>query len=191
MKRRREFTEIVVSDYEKISILAKSLLCRGMLRDEVQVLAPFFQTYHIDSGTDIYQEGDTEAFLCLIVSGSVKVCKEYGGPTEKMISKLGAGETIGEMSVIDEKTRSASVIATSESILYAITRRNLVELHGSSQTIWAKLIYNIAVCLCHRLRQTNDMLSNALNWGPGPFSESTAVFGTNTIQQPFLKAVDE
>lgn len=174
MKRKREFTEIVVSDYEKISVLAKSHLCRGMLRDEVQVLAPFFQTYHLDPGTDIYQEGDTEAFLCLIVSGSVKVCREQGAPTEKVISKIGAGETIGEMSVLDEKARSASVAATSETILYAITRGNLAELHGSSHTIWAKLIFNIALCLCHRLRQTNDMLINALNRGDDPFSQPAA-----------------
>jgi len=111
--KKRAFTEVVISDYEKLKVLSKSHLCAGMNRNEVQMIAPYFQSYQLAAGTDIYEEGDQEAFLCLIVSGSVNVCKDHGMPSEKIIITLGPGETVGEVSVIDEQPRSASVVANS------------------------------------------------------------------------------
>lgn len=160
MKRARQFTEISISAMEKQSTLAKSRLCIGMTPAEVQELAPFVQSYHLDAGTDIYEEGDTEAFLCLIVQGVVNIYKNLGEPGEKTLAILGVGETVGEMAVIDEMPRSASARAAVESTLFAFTRRNLLEFYKSSPRTWAKLIYNIAMLLCQRLRDTNKILAS-------------------------------
>lgn len=188
--RKRAFTEVVVSDYEKFKVLAKSHFCTGMNKNEVQLLVPLFHSYHLDPRTDIYEEGDTESFLCLIVSGAVDVYVGFGMPSEKVISTLGPGETVGEMSVIDELPRSASVVANTETILYALTRRSLVELSNSSPGLWAKLIFNIAVSLCHRLRQANDMLADALADNDTPPLPSRPLSSSPLHKQPFLKAVE-
>ncbi|MEI6306822.1 MAG: cyclic nucleotide-binding domain-containing protein, partial [Deltaproteobacteria bacterium] len=135
-----------------------------------------------------YEEGDREAFLCLIVSGSVKVCKSYGMPTEKILITLGPGETVGEVSVIDEMPRSASVVANSDTILYALTRNNLIGMCNASHILWAKLIFNITLSLCNRLRHTNDMLVEALNGGVTSESLSGNLNVAIAKQHPFLKA---
>jgi CRP/FNR family cyclic AMP-dependent transcriptional regulator len=185
--KKRAFTEIVVSDFDKLNILAKSHLCNGMNKNEVQMIAPFFHSYQLTSGTDIYEEGDTEAFLCLIVSGTVKVCKGYGMPTEKVIITLGSGETVGEVSVIDEMPRSASVVANADTVLYALTRKNLIEMCNTSSVLWSKLIFNITLSLCSRLRHTNELLVDALNGGVTAESLSGS-FGAAlaSSQHPFL-----
>ncbi len=185
--KKRAFTEVVVSDYEKLKVLSKSHLCVGMSSSDVQTIAPFFQTYQLAAGTDIYEEGDMEAFLLLIVSGSVNVCKDYGMPSEKVIVSLGAGETVGEISVIDEQPRSASVVANTEAVLYALPRRNLVEMCNSSNSLWSKLIFNIAVSLCARLRHTNDLLVETLAGGVTSESLSVTIPAAESQQQPFLK----
>ena len=61
---------------------------------------------------------------------------------------------------------------------------------NSSPTLWSKLIFNITLSLCARLRHTNDMLVEAL--GNGVTSESlSSSFPTALSQQhPFLKATD-
>jgi|GEM_PF-1158535 len=188
--KKRAFTEVVVSDYEKLNVLAKSHLCAGMSKGEVQLIAPYFQAYQLTPGTDIYEEGDQEAFLCLIVSGSVNVCKDRGMPSEKIIISLGPGETVGEVSVIDELPRSASVVANTDAVLYALTRRNLIDMCNSSQMLWAKLIFNITLSLCARLRHTNDLLVEA--WTTGVTTESlSGSFPTALSQQhPFLKSAE-
>lgn len=143
---------------EKHLTLAKSLLCAEMTSAEIKDLAPFVQTYALETGTEIYEEGDTEAFLCLIVSGSVSVYKVLDTLEEKQLAVLGVGETVGEMSVIDEMPRSACAKATTPATLYALTRRNLIEYKKSAPISFAKLIYNIAVLLCQRLRETNKLV---------------------------------
>ena len=185
--KKRAFTEIVVSDFDKINVLSKSHLCAGMNRNEVQSVAPYFIAYQLAPGTNIYEEGDVEAFLCLIVSGSVNVCKDSGLPSEQVIITLGPGETVGEVSVIDEQPRSASVASNTEAVLYALTRRNLVEMYGSSLPLWSKLIFNITLSLCSRLRHTNDMLLDALSGGITSESLSGALPSLRVQSPSFLK----
>jgi CRP-like cAMP-binding protein len=158
MKKTRQFREIAVNHNEKTATLKKSRICIGMNFEEVQALAPFITPFHLDSGTDVYEEGDTEAFLCLIISGAVKSYKSYGLPTQRTLAELGVGETVGEMAVIDEQVRSASAIAITESILYAFTRKNMLEYNKIQPLAWGKLMHNIAVMLCKRLRRANDMI---------------------------------
>ena len=162
MAKTRPFNIITVSEIEKINNMKKSILCSGMDANEVQQLAPSFSAYSVDGGAEIYQEGDTEAFLCLIASGTVNIYKNYRQHNQKLLSTLGDGETVGEMAVIDERPRSASAVAPSKAIFYALTRRNLNELLLNTPTIWGKLIFNISALLCNRLRYTNDMLAKVL-----------------------------
>jgi len=154
MARRHDYSEITVTFFEKMAVLSKSQLCNQMDKKEIELIAPYFNTYKIDSGATIYCEGDEEAFLFLIVSGSVNINKG-----NKHISTLGAGETIGEMTLIDELPRSADAVAATEVVLYAITRGRINELHGKCISTWSKLFMNIAICLSNRLRLTNELLS--------------------------------
>jgi CRP/FNR family cyclic AMP-dependent transcriptional regulator len=152
--KRTNFTEIVVPGHEVLAALSKSTLCRGMDRSEVQLVAPFFQTYVVGEGSKIYDEGDEEAFMCLIASGTIKIMKD----NNRVIQVLGEGETIGEMGIVDELPRSASANAASKAVIYAITRTSLNEIFSKSLPVWSKLFFNISVNLSHRLRQTNEIL---------------------------------
>lgn len=163
-KKRRDFTEIVVSDYEKYAVLSKSPLCRGMDRAELQFLAPFFHSYQVEEGALIYDEGDMEAFLCLIVFGAVDIVKG----DDKVISTLGVGDTVGEMSIVDELPRSASAIAATTTVVYAITRSSLNEMYQRSLQTWSKFFMNIAVCLSLRLRESSDLLSQVMSTADTP-----------------------
>ena len=154
MKRRFNFTEIAVTDNDKLTTLAKSSLSRGMDSAEIRDIIKYFHSYQVEKGAIIYAEGDEEAFLFLIVSGTVNVLKA----DNKVISELRAGETVGEMTIIDELPRSANAVAASDVVVYAITRASFNELKTFSLEIWSKLLMNIAVCLSSRLRQTSKLL---------------------------------
>lgn len=187
--KTRAFLELVVTDYDKFNVLSKSHFCSGMSRSETLSIAPYFVPYKIEANTNIYEEGDKEGFLCIIVSGSVNVYKNRGMPTEKFLVTLGPGETVGEVSVVDEKPRSASVVSKSETILYALTRRNLIEMYNASLAVWAKLIFNISLSLCSRLRYTNEILHEAIEGrmtSESPFRAPTL----NLTTPPFLKTKD-
>ena len=90
-----------------------------------------------------------EAFV--IVDGKARV--EVGGKT---VAKLGAGDFIGELSLIDGKPRTATVIAETPMTLLAVRRRDFRSLRDSVPGLQEKLL----VTLCERLRQADHALTH-------------------------------
>ena len=66
-----------------------------------------------EAGEVVIKENDTGDTAYVIERGRVEITKEREG--QKIhVAYLNAGETIGEMSMIDDKPRSATVTATEE-----------------------------------------------------------------------------
>ena len=160
--KRKDYKEIIVPEGELLGVLSKSFLCAGISFSELKTISPFFLTLKVPAGSKIYEEGDLEAFLCLIAAGTVSIVKGLGLPSKQVVATLGPGESVGELSVLDEQPRSASVIASTDAVLFSLTRRNLIEMHNTAQYVWSKIIFNIALLLATRLRNTTDLLAETL-----------------------------
>jgi CRP/FNR family transcriptional regulator/CRP/FNR family cyclic AMP-dependent transcriptional regulator len=78
---------------------------------------------------------------------------ESGG---KAIAQLKAGDFIGELSLIDGRPRSATVIAETPMTLLVIRRRDFRSLRDSVPGLQEKLL----VTLCERLRQADQALTH-------------------------------
>lgn len=91
----------------------------------------------IPKNTVIIKQGEEAFFAYLIQSGSVSVYKEKDGETVEL-AQLGMGEICGEMALINEELRSASVKAIEDCNLIVITRRAFEDkLNSSDPTIQA------------------------------------------------------
>jgi hypothetical protein len=78
-------------------------------------------TTKFKKGATIIHEGTTGAHAYLILSGSVEVSKKVG--EEKLVlSRLVKGSIFGEMSLVDDKPRSASIVALEDTEVRVITR---------------------------------------------------------------------
>jgi CRP/FNR family transcriptional regulator, cyclic AMP receptor protein len=99
----------------------------------------------------VEQPGEAVYF---IVSGTVKVHVEQEDGRDVIISILGPGESVGEMSLLDQTGRSATVVTIEESEMLwldrATFRRFLLEM--------PTLAYNLACVLSLRLRLANDQI---------------------------------
>jgi CRP-like cAMP-binding protein len=87
----------------------------------------------------------------IIVDGKARV--EVDG---KAIAELGPGDVVGEMSVIDGKPRSATVIAATAVSLLILHRRDFVSLLETVPGLQRKLL----VTLCERVRQADQALTH-------------------------------
>lgn len=104
-----------------------------------------------ESGDKIVKEGDmSNVGFYLILDGQVEV--KQG---EKTLSKLGSGQFFGEMAVLDEKPRSADVVATMDTKCLLLTTWDFKALLKSYPGMAEKIIAELA----NRLRQTNMALS--------------------------------
>ena len=100
-------------------------------------------------GQILFEEGDagTEAFL--ISSGAIEIYRR--GAVEQSLAKLGAGELLGELSLIDDQPRAASARAAEDSVLIVLSKDSLkVRLQRLEQT--DKVLHRLMGVLVNRLR---------------------------------------
>lgn len=63
---------------------------------------------HFETDDIVFHEGDIGDYLYIIVKGNVDIFQEKGGK-EEVLANLGKGEFFGEMSLLNERTRTATV----------------------------------------------------------------------------------
>jgi CRP-like cAMP-binding protein len=62
-------------------------------------------------GEVIVREGDAGGELYLLLEGSAEAWLDYGGPRRRHLSTIEAGGYFGEMAILDDEPRSATVVA--------------------------------------------------------------------------------
>ncbi len=105
----------------------------------------------IMAGTALIEEGRAIDYVFIVIDGNFAVrLSSLGG---KQIAELRAGEVIGEMSFVDARPPSASVIALEDSSVLAIPTSALKDRlkHASFA---ARFYRSLAVFLANRLRNT-------------------------------------
>jgi len=78
----------------------------------------------LKSGDSLFNEGDVGDEAYLVIQGSIDIFRIYGGQ-KRTLAVVGAGEIIGEMSLVDNQPRMASACAVSDCILVCISQENL------------------------------------------------------------------
>ncbi len=105
------------------------------------------------AGEVIVQENDFGETAYLIGQGQVAVSKQLDGQNVHL-AYLGAGEIFGEMSMIDEKPRSATVTAVTETIVSEIRRDDFFNSFQTDPKVALKLLK----VLFERLREADAMI---------------------------------
>lgn len=99
-----------------------SMLSGKMLKELVRKLGDNAVTT-IPPQRVIFKEGGTAMLMYVILEGTVSARVD-----NKIVNKSGSGDIIGEIALVDQKPRTASVIAETHSSLLAINRQTLLEL---------------------------------------------------------------
>ena len=109
----------------------------------------------VPSGTLVMKQGEEGNCAYLIQSGLVKVYTEHEGKTIEL-AKLDSGQIFGEMALIFDEKRSASVLAMDDCNLIVLTRQTLKQkLDRSDPTIKA-----IVTMLTQRVLISNNHVIN-------------------------------
>jgi len=105
-------------------------------------------------GQIICREGESGEAMFLIRSGHAAVVKgSFDAPI--VLACRGAGEFIGEMALLENLPRSASVVALDEVYLYNVTREDFQRMLSNS----TKLDIGMLRKLSSRLREADDLIT--------------------------------
>jgi MFS superfamily sulfate permease-like transporter len=111
-------------------------------------------------GDIVIKEGDTDRSLFMISKGtaSVKVKLADQG-REKRLASFSPGAVFGEVALLDEEPRSATVTADEELVCYVLDDAHFRALTGEHPSIAIRLLTNLSRELGRRLRKANAMIS--------------------------------
>ena len=84
---------------------------------------------HVPAGTEVFREGDSGKEMFGIVSGEIEL--RHNG---RVIRTLGADDVFGEMALVDSVPRSATAVATKDSVLAVINRHRFLWLVQETPT---------------------------------------------------------
>ncbi len=108
-------------------ILAGVSLFSMMKSRDLRRLAKSVAREHYDEDDLIIREGARDGRLFIVVSGEVEVVKDLGLETEKPLRILRANSYFGEMALIDDYVRTASVVAREPTEVLCMDQWNIRE----------------------------------------------------------------
>src|SRR5438874_4778026 len=138
----------------RTEILRRIPLFQHMTYKELLGILGVARGRQFQAGQTIIREGEAGDELFIIFRGKVEVRK-----AGMAIATLRAGGHFGEMGLVDQAPRSATVAAGEETSAISIDRENLLKLMRRDSLLAVKLLWSFVQVLSARLRNTNEALT--------------------------------
>jgi CRP/FNR family cyclic AMP-dependent transcriptional regulator len=138
---------------EKISLFA------GLSKVDLDAVSSLAVTRNFPKNALVMCEGDQSDSLYIVLSGKVKVFLSDEEGKEVTLNMQGEGEYFGELALLDEAPRSASVMTAEDTKLAIISKKSFDECMKNNPEIAMKVMRGLA----RRLRElTENVRSLAL-----------------------------
>lgn len=133
---------------------------KGFSDYELEKFVEVVSEIKIKKGEILFEENDPGDSLFIIQNGSITIFKliDKAKGVEKSLSILGAGDCVGEMSLLDGTPRTASVRANEDTTLLKISRNEFNTLMAKYPHAATRLLRAFTKIISQRLSQTNQEL---------------------------------
>jgi CRP/FNR family cyclic AMP-dependent transcriptional regulator len=108
-------------------------------------------------GTVLFREGEPGKEMYVVQQGRIHVSKRVG-EVEKILATLGPGEFVGEMSILNNKPRSATATCADACKLLVIDAKTFEAMIRGNAEIAIRMIKKLA----DRLAEANEQIENLL-----------------------------
>jgi CRP/FNR family transcriptional regulator, cyclic AMP receptor protein len=123
----------------KVKALKGAPLFEGLSRKELAQLARVSEDLEVEPGTVLCKEGDIGHEFFVIVDGKVKVTRKG-----RRVSVRGGGDFVGEIALIEDVPRTATVTAETPVRLFVLTRKDFRHLLDEQPNVERKVMRVLA-----------------------------------------------
>jgi uncharacterized membrane protein len=127
----------------------------GLAQEDLDHLANTLVERRLKGGQMIFHQGDPGSEMYIIAEGHVNIHLPGENSRRVSLKDISVGEYFGELALFDEKPRSASALATTDALLFELSRETL----SSYLEHRPRAAMAILRTMAERLRETNAMLS--------------------------------
>jgi CRP-like cAMP-binding protein len=142
------------------SQLKNSFLFRGLPDEILKTVAQKASLRQLAEGEVLMRKGEAGDSLFMINEGWFKIVAQDAQGGELVINQTGPGETIGEMALLDEAPRSATVVAISDAKVLELKKDAFQKILNQRPDVALTLIRGFS----SRLRFSTTYIQKAIDW---------------------------
>ncbi len=135
-------------------MLADIPLFKNLAADQLDWLEQHLHRRVFSAGSSLAMTEQPGEVVFIILEGTIKIYKQNLDGTDVILAILGAGDTVGEMSLVDSVGRSANIVTQEKSTLLWMDKSTFQECLHTMPTI----TYNLVQILASRLRLANEQI---------------------------------
>jgi CRP/FNR family cyclic AMP-dependent transcriptional regulator len=149
----------MLADPHRLQLLRQVWLFATLDDPELTQLAAVSRERTCPVGEVLVRQGDGAGDLFSVLKGRLKVESVDGGGDEVLLSVLGPGDVFGEIALLDDKPRSATVVAVEPCRLLVLPRASFRQLLGQFPTLAMRLMQVMASHVRRLSERTQDAAS--------------------------------
>jgi CRP/FNR family transcriptional regulator, cyclic AMP receptor protein len=143
-------------DWRRPDLLNKISLFRGESTENVSALGALLHQQCFVGGSVIMSTEQVGEVVYLIIEGTVKIHRAQADGSDVLIAILGPGDIVGEMSLIDDMRRCATVVTLEDSTMLWMDRSSFRRCLRTMPV----LSYNLTCILAARLRLADSHIES-------------------------------
>lgn len=120
--------------------------------EDLELIAGRCRSLTFPAGARVFREGDIADRFYIVLSGTVEVWKDYESESRDLLASHGPGGLFGEMALVDELPRSATIIARDPVELLYLPREDFRQVLRERSTISLSLLKSLSMMV----RRSND-----------------------------------
>ena len=111
-------------------------LFRGLSKEQTERVANIVEQRRYDGGETMVRQFDRDTDMMIVVTGGAKI-KSFSGES---LAEVGPGSVVGEVSLIDDQPRSATVVAVGTTVVAVLPGKALADFFQAAKNTMFGLV---------------------------------------------------
>ncbi|MCL2069389.1 MAG: GGDEF domain-containing protein [Treponema sp.] len=177
-------------------VLKKTLLFEYLSELELNAVLAFMEPRRIKGGETVFKEGAAGEEMFILVSGGIQAWLGQADGTRRMMFEIKPRDFFGEMSIIANESRSATLITTMDTELLALHVIDFYRIVFEHPMIGMKILQAIGKVQNSWLEQTSKHLGDLMRWGETArrraiIDELTGIYNRRFLEESANKRLDQ
>ncbi len=138
---------------------------KSLDRYELDNLSAFLTRRAIYQDEVLFHEGDEGDELYIVYKGKLGISVELPSGDYVEVAEFGPGDFFGEMSIFQKEPRSAACVVKEDGVLLSLKANDFFRLGDTRPQTSIRIIHRMLDITVNRLRNTNGLLSDMVQWG--------------------------
>jgi CRP/FNR family cyclic AMP-dependent transcriptional regulator len=150
-----------------VDIFDRLSLFQDFTPDQRAVLRPLFVICKEQTGTLIFEQGDSARHLYIVVEGEVDIVFKPDDGAELNVANIRPGGVVGWSAALGSPAYTSSAVCSTDCVMLRLRGADLRDLYNCDPETGSMFLERLAAVIAKRLRNTHQHVISMLEQGLG------------------------